>query len=141
MHVRVGYATGFGATPEVPFYERFFMGGTDTVRGYNERDIGPLNIYGVPYGGNVMALFNAEYKIPLVPNILKWVFFYDSGDVWPGISEAVKEPFPYPDSAGTGFRVNIPGMVIVVRIDYGWGLREPMRIPGGKFHFNIGSLF
>ncbi len=141
LHLRLGYASGFGDTPEIPIYEAFFMGGTDTVRGYNERDIGPKNPYGVPLGGSVMALLNAEYKFPIVPNILKWIFFYDSGDTWTDVSSALSESLPYPDSLGTGFRVSIPGMVIVIRLDYGWALRAPMAVPGGKFHFNIGSMF
>jgi len=141
LHARLGYGTGYGATADLPIFERFFMGGTDTVRGYNERSLGVKNAQGVPLGGTVMALLNAEYKFPLIPNILKFILFYDSGATWLDVPSLFRESLPWPDSLGTGIRVTIPGMVIVIRLDYGWGLRDPLQVPGGKFHFNIGSLF
>ena len=52
---RAGLADSYADTDKVPIYERFFAGGANTIRGFEERDIGPRDISGEAIGGEAMA--------------------------------------------------------------------------------------
>ena len=67
--------------------------------------------------------------------------FYDSGNCWNHIDEVDwTNPFLY-GGAGFGVRLTIPGTVMLLRLDWAWGL-DPNEAPqGGKVHFNIGNIF
>jgi outer membrane protein insertion porin family len=149
LHGRAGYATPYDAgtgLSEVPVSERFFMGGTDTVRGYFERSLGASN----QGGGLFTLLSNVEYGFkPAQP--IKLRAFYDSGNAWADINSMERgldgsyRPFLYP-SWGLGMLFTIPTSVIQIRLDWGFPLL-PKDTPGvlvpdgGRIHFNIGNIF
>ena len=84
---KAGIVEDFGNSTSVPIYERFFLGGGNTIRGYKERSVGPLDpITQDPIGGRSMLLGTAEYTVPLV-KVLKAAAFYDVGNVWTSVSE------------------------------------------------------
>jgi outer membrane protein insertion porin family len=70
----------FGDTP-VPIYEKIFLGGERSIRGFDIYRIGPRNEYGSVIGGNKALYFNLEYQIPLNQQI-SFVFFYDVGNAY-----------------------------------------------------------
>jgi outer membrane protein insertion porin family len=144
LHGRVGRAMAFdGGGPPlrtgdngVPVSERFFMGGTDTVRGYGERSLGEV----ANTGGLFTILTNIEYGFKPAPPV-KIRAFYDSGNAWSDIGAVDwNDPFLYP-SFGVGMLFTIPTSVIQIRLDYGWPLVETGQGMGGKLHFNIGNIF
>lgn len=138
LHAKVGSGTAFDyrhGNASLPVTEKFYCGGTDTVRGYEERSLGPLG------GGDFLMVFNAEYKIKLVERTLTAAIFYDSGNAWGNAAEVDwTNPFLY-SAIGAGVRLTIPGTVMVLRLDYGYGLVPSKAAPGGKIHFNIGNIF
>jgi outer membrane protein insertion porin family len=152
MHVRGGRGWGFDGQ-DLPIFERFFLGGTDSIRGYPERELGPKapDTHGIlrPTGGRVEGQFNAELKWPVVARVLTLAApFYDAGYAWPDFpltSESLRKRFDsLATSAGAGIRLTVPGTIIVVRLDYGWALTRQYWTPGlgtGKLHFNIGNIF
>jgi outer membrane protein insertion porin family len=75
------YIAPLGNTESLPIFERLFLGGEYSVRGYDIRSIGPT-VPGsvVVLGGNKSLLFNAEYLISIV-NQVRIVLFYDAGQV------------------------------------------------------------
>ena len=76
---RLGFAAGF-AGKKLPLYERFYVGGINTVRGLSFGEAGPKDENGDEIGGNVEAIFNAEYIFPIVPDVkLKGLTFFDYG--------------------------------------------------------------
>ena len=85
FNVNVAYGNGLGRTTGLPPYKRFYGGGPDTVRGYTESSLGPVDSNGNPYGGNLLTVLRAEYIIPLP---LKWqtsaraTIFLDDGNVF-----------------------------------------------------------
>ena len=157
LHTRVGEGWGYDKQ-DVPIFEKFFLGGTDSIRGYQERALGPRDpITGRPAGGRAMAQFNAELKWPVIPRVLTFaVPFYDIGNSWDhvshwedidGLDPVTKKRVapPLASSVGFGVRLTIPGTIIVIRLDYGWGLTraylDDVRPKAGKLHFNIGNIF
>ncbi len=138
-HVRLGFARGYrarGHFTDVPIYERFYCGGADTVRGYDERTIGPSR--GVA-GGKVLYVLNSELKYPIA-GPLRGVFFYDVGGLWSDL-KYVQNDLEY--GYGLGVRLTIPGTVMSIRVDYGWPLNStlPDADKRGKLHFNLGDIF
>ncbi|HDQ25713.1 MAG TPA: outer membrane protein assembly factor BamA [bacterium] len=138
MRARVGHAAGYDysyGSAIVPVVERFYAGGTDTVRGYGERSLGPIA------GGNFLVVTNIEYKLKLVERVLTLAAFYDSGNCWMNFDEVDwTNPFLY-SSVGFGIRLTIPGTVMLLRLDWGYGLVPEAAPPGGQIHFNIGNIF
>ena len=85
LGVNLAYGKGLGSTTALPPYKRFYGGGPDTVRGYTESSLGPVDSNGNPYGGNMLAVARAELILPLP---LKWqtsaraTLFFDYGNVF-----------------------------------------------------------
>ncbi|NND54491.1 MAG: outer membrane protein assembly factor BamA [Gammaproteobacteria bacterium] len=81
----VGYAKAIGDTTSVPPYKNYFAGGPNTVRGFREDSLGPLDTRNNPYGGNLLIAGSAELILP-IPR--KWAarsrftLFYDTGNVF-----------------------------------------------------------
>ncbi len=139
FHTRMGYVTGYGSTPNVPFFERFFMGGTDTVRGYAERSVGPVDSTGFAVGGRLSWVANLEYRIPIVERVFYLVSFMDVGGLWDRAEDARVEDLA--SGAGLGIRVVIPNTTLIIRLDYGFGFNPKFGSPAGRPHFNFGSIF
>jgi outer membrane protein insertion porin family len=139
LSARAGMAWPFRDTPVVPLHERFYVGGSTTVRGYTQDSIGPsaLNTDGsvIPTGGSSMSIFNLEFRINPGEG-LGFVLFTDAGNVWQGQDIRVGD---LRSSYGAGIRYGTP--IGPLRIDYGQKIH---RLPGespGELHFNIGHTF
>jgi outer membrane protein insertion porin family len=78
---QVEYITPVGRTTSLPIFERLFLGGEYSVRGFDIRSIGPT-VPGsvVVLGGNKSLLFNAEYMFSIASQV-RLVAFYDAGQV------------------------------------------------------------
>lgn len=139
FRARAGISDAYSDSNAVPIYERFYLGGSNSVRGYNERKIGPIDSATEdPLGGEAMALGNIEYTYPLV-DFIKGAVFYDVGNVWAKSSDFGGGGF----KAGTGLGLRIKTPIGPVKLDYGIPLNDE---PGeedksGKFHFSISRGF
>ena len=140
LRMRGGIAEYFGNTKKIPIYERFFAGGASTIRGYQERKVGPIDDDTKdPIGGEKMIIGNIEYTYPLA-DFLKIATFFDSGKVWGQESgNVIKSRFK--SSIGLGFRVKTP--IGPISVDYGWPLDKEPGEEGkeGRFHFNVSRAF
>ncbi len=83
LHGRARLGLGYGLDGDrLPVFERFFVGGISTVRGYDVRSLGPA-VGGVVIGGNKELIFNVEYIFPLVPQVkLRGLVFFDAGNAF-----------------------------------------------------------
>jgi len=125
---------------EVPLYERFFLGGPYSVRGFKARSISPVDRKtGDDIGGNKYLIANAEYQIPLAPEAgFKGVFFVDAGNTW----DQGKWPFKSQGLwVGYGIGVRWYSPMGPMRFEYGWNLDRPPGDPAGVFEFTIGTAF
>lgn len=147
---RVGLAEPYGSTEKVPIYERFFAGGAYTIRGYEERKVGPVSSTDHdPLGGASMAIGNIEYTYPLF-SFLKVAAFYDVGNVWEKVGDmfsnkdanGVSNSGGLKSSVGLGLRIKTP--IGPIMLDYGIPFdKEPGESDkkSGQFHFSASHGF
>ncbi|MFA5059625.1 MAG: outer membrane protein assembly factor BamA [Candidatus Omnitrophota bacterium] len=139
FRLRTGFADAYGDSDFVPIYERFFAGGAYSIRGYNERKVGPLDsATNDPIGGESMFIGNIEYTIPLV-DFIRVAGFFDTGNVWSKIDDFASGDLK--SGAGLGLRVKTP--IGPINLDYGYPLSDE---PGeesrsGKFYFSVSRGF
>ena len=120
----------------VPLFDRFFLGGANSLRGFDYRDVSPYNS-GDPVGGNTSAFITAELTYPIWKRI-RGAFFYDCGfvneDSWDF------DPSNFHDDCGIGFRFDMQGLPL--QIDYAWPLTYDDDLTGKpRFNFNVGRSF
>ncbi|NQT46433.1 MAG: outer membrane protein assembly factor BamA [Candidatus Omnitrophica bacterium] len=139
LRLRSGIVEPYGDSLTVPIYERFYAGGTHTIRGYEERRVGPRDASSNdPIGGESMLIGNVELVFPIFQDILKGAIFYDVGNVWEKTGDFASGN--YKSGTGVGIRVKTP--IGPVSIDYGIPLDS---IEGedeeGRVHFSMGQGF
>jgi outer membrane protein insertion porin family len=137
---RLGYLDAYGDSKTVPIYERFFGGGAYTIRGYNERKVGPIDPASKdPLGGEALLVGNLEYTYPVL-SFIKLATFYDIGNVWSKANKLGNGGF----KAGMGFGVRIKTPIGPLMLDYGIPLnKEPGedRKSSGKVYFSMSHGF
>jgi outer membrane protein assembly factor BamA len=150
--LRVGVETPYGSLGFIPLPERYFVGGSNSHRGFAINQAGPRDPYsGAPLGGNAMIVNNVELRLPpaplpLVGDNLSFVLFHDMGndfgtanEMWKNlvrfsqrnqqscrdVSAAATCDFSYMSQAvGTGVRYRTP--IGPVRMDLGYNLNPPV---------------
>jgi outer membrane protein insertion porin family len=129
---RIGVTDQYSDTTLVPIFERYFLGGLYSLRGFKYRDIGPKDVNGEPLGGNSYYFGSLEYSIPIIDR-LRFAMFYDIGNVY---QKAYDFDFgKWNDNVGVGIRINLP--IGPLRLDYGFPINHDSA-PGGSGRFNFG---
>jgi outer membrane protein insertion porin family len=137
-----GIADSYGSTGQVPFYQRWYLGGLNSLRGFEFDDISPREDgsgSNEPIGGNTYWFASVEYSLPIIDR-LRFAVFYDIGNV---MSKAYSYDFSnYSDNWGFGLRLNLPlggGSGTPLRLDYGIPINHD-RFNNGKarFQFSVG---
>ena len=142
----ISYISSLDNNP-VPLFSRFFLGGINTLRGYDLNSIGPqLRIpstatgpdHPFTYGGNRMVLFNFEYEIPIYdPAGIRTVAFFDSGQAY-GENESINLSRLRSDY-GFGLRWNSPFGPL--RFEWGFPIGRRSGESSTVFNFTIGQSF
>jgi outer membrane protein insertion porin family len=126
----------WGSGHEVPIYDRLFLGGSNNLRGFNFRDVGPKDINGEPLGGRTLARATIEYTFPIVEHV-RGAIFYDIGLLNSRAHDFGNEHVG--SDVGIGVRLDLP--IGPLRIDYGIPLRKDGNNNDGRFNFNVGYQF
>ena len=138
---KFGSVQAYGRTTEVPPYEKFFLGGADTIRGYERAgEVGPL------YGGDMYYVMNAELRFPLARegrrNMAQLAFFFDLGNSWNKFDDLEfslgSDENQFKAGVGVGLRFTTPSLPI--RIDWGYGLNHKANEDRSHFYFNISNM-
>ena len=134
---RMTWADGYGGK-ELPVFERAYMGGARTVRGFAFREIGPQDANEDPIGGEASLLFNAEVHFPFIAG-LRAVIFFDAGQVYLKEDRNLYDLGELRSSAGAGLRILSP----LGPISLDWGVKLDKRDDESRseFHFGIGRTF
>ncbi|MBI2345941.1 MAG: BamA/TamA family outer membrane protein [Deltaproteobacteria bacterium] len=143
---RVGYIKSLG-NRSVPLFERFFMGGPNSLRGFDLWTVGPrLRIASGPaggdvdfvYGGNKMLQLNWELEAPLYgPGGLKVVTFIDAGNAF------AEEEGINLKSLRANYGAGIRWISPLGPLRFEWGFPFKRRPGESKvvFNFTIGEFF
>lgn len=120
---------------ELPVDLRYFLGGSNSVRSFPERELGP-QADGAARGGQSFWYANAEY-IRNLAGPLDGVIFFDAGSLdqsataWPSFEPKL--------ALGVGLRLDLP--IGAIRLEYGHALNPAPEDPSGAFNFSIGAAF
>jgi len=149
----IGYSYGNSST--MPFVKEFFAGGTNDIRAFRSRAVGPGSFYGgdpkttpnLPdQPGDIKLEANAEYRMKLF-SILRWALFADAGNVWtiradtsrPGSTFTASFLKDVAVGIGTGFRFDLT--ILVLRFDMAVPVRYPWLPAGAQWNFkNAGEI-
>jgi len=129
-----------GEDADVPFYEKFFLGGPYNLRGWDYRDAGPQDS-NEPKGGNSYSYFSAEYTFKIA-DPLRFAFFYDGGFLRTGDFKFTpgNNKEGWHDNWGLGARIMVMGMPL--RLDLGFPITDKSNTGGSpQFHFSGGTRF
>ncbi len=143
---QVQYITPYGSTVTLPIFERLFLGGEYSVRGFDIRTIGPRDPETLlVIGGNKSLLFNAEYLIQVVGPV-RLVLFYDAGQVQASGRRFVMDDFKTSTGAEVRFFMpvlNVPFRLIMAYNPQRDGVYDNNFRPQQKFTFRfaVGSTF
>ena len=123
---------------EVPIFERMFLGGGRTLRGFEFRDVGPRDVgyTNEVFGGQSLGYVQVEYTVPII-EMLRAAVFSDSGFV----NEDSWDPSPsdlYSD-VGIGIRLKLPISPMPLALDYAIPVASPDKQAdkGGQFNFYL----
>ena len=145
---RIGVADSLGSG-DVPFYDRYYLGGLYSMRGFEYRNVGPRDpnyfpgnpnqLPNEPIGGDSYWFTSLEYSLPIIAREdsinLRLAFFYDAGAVG---AQPYSFSGNFDDNWGIGIRLDIPKLG-PLRLDYGVPIHhDQYNNGGGRFQFGVG---
>ena len=137
--LRAGIIEKYGETSDDDlFYYNYTLGGPNTLRGFEYREVGPKDPYSSePIGGKSYGFFSLEYSLDIVSPV-RFAVFYDAGFVNRGAYDF--NPSSYNDNIGFGIRMMVMGSPM--SLDYGIPLTtDSKNDEGGQFNFSYGTRF
>lgn len=134
---RAGVVDSYGQTSRLPYYERWFLGGPNNLRGFENRDVGPKDSNGYNLGGKTYGMLTLEYSLDIVSPV-RFAVFYDAGFV--NIDPYDFSPAGYNDDFGVGLRLFVAGAPL--SLDFGIPLTsDRYNKKGNQFNFSFGTRF
>ena len=139
----LGYGDGYGDTDELPFFEHFFAGGFNSVRGFKSNTLGPLTAFDRdPFGGDTLIIGKAEFFFPppLIDDVssnFRMSTFFDIGNVFGGDENVDVAELRY--SVGVGAIWISPFGPLSVSMAIPFNDDEDDETEG--FQFNLGANF
>jgi outer membrane protein insertion porin family len=144
---RIGWAKAFAETESVPIDEALFLGGANTIRGFSEKSLGPLDSNEVAVGATYTLVFNQEFRwktfqilsyVPLLRDLFSSIplwqsVFFDLGNGFRHTSDVKFDALAY--GYGTGFQFISPAGPI--RIDYARRIPTERIEFDSRWHFTI----
>ena len=134
---RAGVINNYGDSNSVAYYNKYYLGGPTTLRGYEYRDVSPRDEFGEVVGGKSYAFFSAEYSLDIVSPI-RFAVFYDAGFVNSGAYDF--SPANFTDNFGFGLRLFVAGSPL--SLDFGIPLTgDKAAKKGNQFNFSFGTRY
>jgi outer membrane protein insertion porin family len=137
LHGKTGYIMENNG--EVPIYERFYLGGINSIRSFGSGRVGPRDPETDDrIGGNKMVLFNTELLFPLIKEQgIRGVLFFDAGNAYDNGESIDLSNLKY--AIGGGIRWYSP--MGPLRLEYGFNPDQKAGEPKGKWQFSMGVFF
>lgn len=119
MHAVYQTMIEFGEN-EIPFYEKYYLGGERSIRGFDIMRLGPRDENGYVFGGSKAFYFNFEYQIPLTKEF-SFNFFYDIGNAYDkGSPISLNDVY---SSTGMELKIFIPMLNVPFRLIFAYNPR------------------
>jgi outer membrane protein insertion porin family len=134
---QAGWIRNYGSR-DLPYYQRYFLGGETQIRGVDIRTVGPLNEENVALGGTKFVLFNAEYYFDIFPQV-RALLFHDAGQAFDETHAIDLRQLR--TSSGAELRVTLPVIGVPFRLIYAWNLYRDSFQPAKTFKFAVGTTF
>jgi outer membrane protein insertion porin family len=160
LNGEIATVNNWGGGSDVRIFDRLFLGGSNNLRGFDFRDVGPKDFNKEPLGGKSMARTTVEWTFPIIEKA-RGAIFYDIGfvnpDAWDfseetqfipakprpiGSTKPPRVPISYNNIAsdfGFGIRLDLP--IGPLRLDYGIPVQKAGTTGSGKFNFSVGYQF
>jgi len=160
LNGEIATVNNWGGGSDVRIFDRLFLGGSNNLRGFDYRDVGPKDFNKEPLGGKSMARTTVEWTFPIIEKA-RGAIFYDIGfvnpDAWDfseqtqfipakprpiGSKKPPRVPISYNNIAsdfGVGIRLDLP--IGPLRLDYGIPVQKAGTTGSGKFNFSVGYQF
>lgn len=146
--LNVGYGYAYGNSTSLPFVRQFFAGGSNDIRAFPARTLGPGTFkvaddaLFADQGGDVKLMLNSELRFKLV-SVLYGALFVDAGNVWlrkedplrPGSEFKLKNTLNEL-AVGTGAGLRVDATIFVVRLDVAFPVRKPYLPEGQRWVFD-----
>ena len=133
----IATVTNWDGDPQVPLWDRLYLGGANNLRGFKFHFVGPKDTTAEPLGGDSLAYFTLEYTFPIIDKV-RFAVFSDIGFVNAGTYNFGTDDVN--GDYGIGLRLDLP--IGPIRLDYGIPfLKDQYSSSSGQFNFNIGYQF
>ncbi len=132
---KAGFIGPYGGRT-APIYEKFYVGGLYSVRGFNYGKAGPLDENGEPVGAKKMAVFTSEFVFPLAREIgMRGAIFWDIGKGFDKFNDLT------PLKTGAGFGIRWFSPMGPILIDMGFNLNPKKGEKSKVMDFTAGTVF
>ncbi len=137
LHAKAGYVSQH-EDALLPPWQRFYLGGINSLRGFTWDELSPKDQYGNDIGGDKFVQFNVEYIFPLIKDVgLMGVAFYDTGNLYDNGQDI--DLGNLRQSAGVGIRWYSP--MGPIRLENGWVLDVKPGEASSRLEFTMGQAF
>ncbi|MCX5882980.1 MAG: outer membrane protein assembly factor BamA [Deltaproteobacteria bacterium] len=137
LHAKAGYVDQH-SDAILPPWDRFYLGGINSLRGFSWDQLSPKDANGDAYGGNKFVQFNVEYIFPLIKDVgLIGVVFYDTGNLYDNNQDV--DLGNLRQSAGFGIRWYSP--MGPIRLENGFVLDAKPGESSSRLEFTMGQAF
>jgi outer membrane protein insertion porin family len=136
---KIGVVAGFNYRDEMPVYERYFLGGSDSLRGFEYRSVGH-DVNGKNVGGQTMMVLTTEVSHPIW-GPLRGAIFADAGNAWRRSYNLDLSEFNI--GIGYGLRLKLPMIQAPLKLDFAFPILRSDSDMSRKLriHFNVGFTF
>jgi outer membrane protein insertion porin family len=119
---------------DAPLFEKFYAGGTSTIRGFDYRGVSPRAANGDPIGSDWIVNGSLEVAVPLASEVFSWLFFTDAALIEEGCPRT---------SIGTGIQIQIPQWFgpVPMRFEVATPITKESEDETQIFSFSVGALF
>lgn len=132
-----GIVQNFGDSKDVAYYNKYYLGGPNDLRGYEYHFVSPRDSAGEVVGGKTYAFFSAEYSLDIVSPV-RFAIFYDAGFVNKGAYDF--SPADFTDDFGVGLRLFVAGSPL--SLDFGIPMTSSKAAKqGNQFNFSFGTRY
>ena len=139
LGAKAGTVSAFNRSDDVPIFERYFLGGGDSLRGFEYRTVGPVRC-GENIGGQSMLLLTAEVSHPIW-GPLRGAAFIDAGNAWKDAYDLSLSDINV--GVGYGIRLKLPMIKAPLKLDLAYPVVKSQDNISRKLriHFNVGFTF